>query len=114
MKKWVTILTAVLLCFTCLQVSALDVRAEDTVTIKVYNWGEYISDGSDDSMDVIKEFEAQYPGIKVSYTTYATNEELYAKLRSGSASYDVIVPSDYMISRMIAEDMLEPLSLIHI
>ncbi|MBS1473849.1 MAG: spermidine/putrescine ABC transporter substrate-binding protein, partial [Massilimaliae sp.] len=70
MKKWVTILTAVLLCFTCLQVSALDVRAEDTVTIKVYNWGEYISDGSDDSMDVIKEFEAQYPGIKVSYTTY--------------------------------------------
>lgn len=109
MKKWVTILTAVLLCFTCLQVSALDVRAEDTVTIKVYNWGEYISDGSDDSMDVIKEFEAQYPGIKVSYTTYATNEELYAKLRSGSASYDVIVPSDYMISRMIAEDMLETL-----
>ena len=84
-------------------------RAEDTVTIKVYNWGEYISDGSDDSMDVIKEFEAQYPGIKVSYTTYATNEELYAKLRSGSASYDVIVPSDYMISRMIAEDMLETL-----
>ncbi len=109
MKKWVTILIAVLLCFTCLQVSALDVRAEDTVTIKVYNWGEYISDGSDDSMDVIKEFEAQYPGIKVSYTTYATNEELYAKLRSGSASYDVIVPSDYMISRMIAEDMLETL-----
>ena len=109
MKKWVTILTAVLLCFTCLQVSALDVRAEDTVTIKVYNWGEYISDGSDDSMDVIKEFEAQYPGIKVSYTTYATNEELYAKRRSGSASYDVIVPSDYMMSRMIAEDMLEPL-----
>lgn len=81
----------------------------DTVTIKVYNWGEYISDGSEGTLNTIKEFEKQNPDIKVKYTTYATNEELYAKLRSGSAQYDVIIPSDYMISRMIKEDMLEKL-----
>ena len=44
------------------------------------------------------------------YTTFATNEELYAKLKSGGASYDIIIPSDYMqVARMIAEDMVQPL-----
>ena len=44
--------------------------------------------------------------VKVNYTTYATNEDMYNKIKSGSASYDVIIPSDYMIERMIEEDML--------
>lgn len=79
------------------------------LSINVYNWGEYISDGSDGYLDVNGEF-TKLTGIKVNYTTYATNEELYAKLKGGGASYDVIIPSDYMISRMINEGMLLPLN----
>ena len=82
--------------------------AGQNVTLNVYNWGEYISDGSDDSLDVIKEFEA-LTGITVHYTTFASNEEMYAKIKSGGAQYDLIIPSDYMISRMAEEGMLEPL-----
>lgn len=78
------------------------------ISINVYNWGEYISDGSDGTIDVNAEF-TRLTGIKVNYSTFATNEELYAKLKGGGSSYDIIIPSDYMISRMIKEDMLEPL-----
>lgn len=82
---------------------------EDGLSINVYNWGEYIADGSEDEMiDVNAEFEA-LTGIEVNYTTYATNEELYAKMKGGGADYDIIIPSDYMISRMIKEDMLKVL-----
>lgn len=81
---------------------------DDNISINVYNWGEYISDGSDGSLDVNKAFE-ELTGIDVVYTTFASNEELYAKLKSGGVSYDIIIPSDYMIGRMIAEDMLQPL-----
>ncbi len=79
------------------------------LSINVYNWGEYISDGSDGTLDVNGEF-TELTGIKVNYTTYATNEELYAKLKGGGSSYDIIIPSDYMISRMIKENMLLPLN----
>lgn len=79
------------------------------VTLNVYNWGEYICTGEDEgTLNVNAEFSA-LTGIKVNYSTYATNEELYAKLKGGGASYDIIIPSDYMISRMISEDMLEKL-----
>ncbi len=79
------------------------------ISINVYNWGEYISDGSDEgTLNVNAEF-TKLTGIKVNYTNYATNEELYAKLKGGGASYDIIIPSDYMISRMIKEDMIQPL-----
>lgn len=72
--------------------------------VDVYNWGEYIEESI---FDTFKE----ETGITVNYTTFATNEELYAKLKSGGAMYDVIIPSDYMISRMIEEDMLEKLDI---
>lgn len=79
------------------------------ISINVYNWGEYISTGADEgTLDVNGEFE-KLTGIKVNYTNFATNEELYAKLKGGAASYDVIIPSDYMISKMIKEDMIQPL-----
>lgn len=81
---------------------------DKNVTIYVYNWGEYISDGSDGSVDVVKEFE-KLTGINVEYTTFDSNESLYAKLKSGSASYDVIIPSDYMVSRLAEEGMLHKL-----
>lgn len=82
--------------------------AEETESINVYNWGQYISDGSDGYIDVIEEFE-KATGIHVNYTTFDSNETMYTKLKTGGSSYDVIIPSDYMIARLIAEDMLEPL-----
>lgn len=77
-------------------------------TLNVYNWGEYISDGSDDTLDVNAEFEKRY-GITVIYSNYESNENMYNKLSSGGANYDVIIPSDYMIARLVEEDMLEEL-----
>lgn len=74
-------------------------------TVNVYNWGEYISDGSEGSMDVVHEFE-RLTGAKVNYTNYESNENMYSKLSGGGVSYDVIVPSDYMIARLIEENML--------
>lgn len=75
------------------------------VTINVYSWGEYIANGTDGSIDVNQEFTRR-TGIMVNYTTFDSNESLYSKLVGGGADYDVIVPSDYMISRLINEDML--------
>ena len=82
--------------------------AEDHITLNVYNWGLYISDGSDESVDVLSAFE-ELTGIKVNYTTFDSNESLYAKMKSGGASYDVIFPSDYMVGKMIQEGMLAEL-----
>ena len=65
----------------------------------VYNWGEYIDP------ETIEMFEEEM-GIKVVYDEYETNEIMYPKVESGAASYDVVCPSDYMISKMIANDML--------
>jgi len=81
-----------------------------TVTLNVYNWGQNIADGSDETMDIIAEFEKRYPNIKVNYITYASNEELYSKLSTGGITVDVIIPSDYMIARLRNEDMLEELN----
>ncbi len=79
---------------------------QETITLNVYNWGQNIADGSDDTMDIIAEFEKRYPNIKVNYSTYDANETLYTKLANGGISVDVIIPSDYMIARMISENML--------
>ena len=109
MKK---ILTALLAAVMLLSLCALaGCGSSKTLTLNVYNWGEYISDGSEDSLDTIKAFESWYEEtygekIKVNYTTYASNEDMYAKLSSGAVSYDVIIPSDYMIARMKDEGML--------
>ena len=81
-------------------------KPQENITLNVYNWGQYIADGSDGSMEVIKEFEARYPHIKVNYSTYDSNEIMYSKLANGGITVDVIIPSDYMIARLIEEDML--------
>ncbi len=107
MKK-ILILFAALLCLAGCG------NKEETLTLNVYNWGEYISDGSEGTLNVNEEFEnycRDELGIEVdvNYTTYASNEDMYNKIKSGSASYDVIIPSDYMIEKMIGEGMLEKL-----
>ena len=84
--------------------------ANDHITLNVYNNGLYISDGSDESINVLSAFE-ELTGIKVNYTTYDSNESLYAKLKSGGVSYDVIFPSDYMVGKMAKEGMLSELNM---
>lgn len=81
--------------------------AEDAVakygsdTLKLYNWGEYMGE------NLISDFEKQF-GVKVNVEYFDSNEAMYTKLQSGEA-YDVLVPSDYMIERLKAENMLQPL-----
>ena len=100
--------------FSAAQISPDPVAStRSDVTINVYNWGEYISNGTEGSLDVNAEFTAR-TGIQVNYTTYDTNESMYAKLASGGGDYDVIIPSDYMVSRMIQEDMLAELDFANI
>ena len=79
---------------------------QETITLNVYNWGQYIADGSDESLDIIAAFEARYPHIKVNYSTYDSNEMMYSKLSNGGITVDVIIPSDYMVARLISENML--------
>lgn len=106
MKKIALILlTAVLL---CMAFSACG-TGDYTATINVYNWGQYISDGSDGCLDINKAF-TEATGIKVNYSTFDSNETLYTKLKSGGVSYDVIVPSDYMVGMLAAEGLLEELN----
>lgn len=76
----------------------------DQKTLYVYNWGDYIDEA------VIGEFEDEY-NIKVVYETFATNEDMYVKIKQGGTKYDVAIPSDYMIEKMIKEEMLEPIDL---
>ena len=95
--------------------AVLGVASQKTITLNVYNWGEYISDGSEDSLDVNSAFEdycREVLGLKVqvNYVTYTSNEDLYAKLSAGAVSYDVIVPSDYMIARLASEGLLMELN----
>lgn len=68
--------------------------------LMVYNWGEYIDES------VITQFEEEY-GIDVIYDTFETNEEMYPIIEAGGVSYDVICPSDYMIEKMISNDLLQ-------
>ena len=109
------LLVALLALSGIVALAACTAGGEETVTLYVYNWGEYISDGSEGSLDVNEAFEDWYYDtygvrVKVNYSTYSSNESMYAKLSSGSVNYDVVVPSDYMIERMIEEDMLAELN----
>lgn len=94
---------SLLLCFAVLTGTlffAGGCKKDTSDTINVFNWGEYIDPS------LLKKFEKE-TGIHVNYTTVATCEEMYAKMKNGGIIYDIVVPSDYMISRMIEEDMLE-------
>ncbi|MDR1180202.1 MAG: ABC transporter substrate-binding protein [Spirochaetales bacterium] len=72
---------------------------ETQIVLNVYNWGDYIDES------LFDDFEKQ-SGIKINYETFATNEDMYIKVKQGGTKYDVIVPSDYMIEKLIKEDLL--------
>ena len=93
---------AVLACAFVCTVAVLAHETGSRPVVNVCSWGEYIDEG------LIDQFE-EMTGIRVNYQTAESNEALYSLLKSGGADYDVVVPSDYMIGRLIAEDMLEPL-----
>ena len=116
MKKKILLfgLLLVLLSAFAISFSSCASTANETVTLYVYNWGEYISDGSEGSLDVNAAFEEYCReelglNVTVNYSTFSSNESMYAKISSGSSAYDVIIPSDYMIERMVKEDLLLPL-----
>lgn len=77
-------------------------QSADKGTVYFYNCGDYIDE------DLLAEFTKE-TGIKVDYSTYDTNEIMYQKLKSTPGTYDLVIPSDYMIEKMIKEDMVEPL-----
>ena len=111
MKKSLALLTASALslslaltgCGGTASGEAQDPGTADKGVVNVYNWGVYIDES------VLEDFTAE-TGIKVVYDTFESNESMYGMLKNDGASYDVVIPSDYMISRMIEEDMLEPLN----
>ena len=86
--------------------SPVAAAADEPVTINVYNWGQYIADGTDGYLDVNAAF-TEATGIQVNYMTYDTNESLYTKLKTGGSTYDIIIPSDYMAGRLIAEGLVQ-------
>lgn len=90
---------SLLLALIIVSLSILTACGEKKPTLNVYNWGDYID------KDVLREFEEEFD-VKVRYDDFATNEDLYVKVKQGGSSYDVIFPSDYMIERMIKEDLL--------
>ena len=112
MKKWFSLsMIAIMLAGLCLT----GCGGKKGLTLNVYNWGEYISDGSEGSFDTVREFEKWYQEtygqkVNVNYSTFASNEDMYSKISSGAVSYDVIIPSDYMIARMANEGLLLPLN----
>ncbi len=108
------ILSLLCLLTPVLSLTSCEGGSNSVTTLYVYNWGEYMADGTEDSLDVNAAFEEWYyetygQRIKVNYSTYSSNEDMYAKLSSGSVYYDVIVPSDYMVERLIAEELILPL-----
>ena len=100
MRKFALILCILIAFSACAMGSASASGAELTV----FNWFDYIDPA------VIDLFEEE-TGITVKYVNFTTNEEMYTKLEAGAGTYDVIFPSEYMIERMIAHDMLEELDL---
>lgn len=68
-----------------------------------YNWGDYIDE------DLVSQFEDEY-NVEVVSEYFTSNEDMYQKLKNGGGNYDVIIPSDYMVEKLINEDMLEPIN----
>ncbi len=129
MKKLLTVV--ILICLTLCLFSGCEQEQSETITLNVFNWGEYISDGEgsweyedEDGniieipyLDINAEFEEYYqkmhPGkkVEVNYTTYSSNEEMYAKMTTSDASYDIIIPSDYLIPKLIKENLIQPINI---
>lgn len=98
MKKIVALMLAVSMCALSLS-ACQDSSASENGVVYVYNWGEYIDPATIDMFE-------EETGIKVVYDEYETNEIMYPKIASGAATYDIVCPSDYMIQKMLENDLL--------
>ena len=98
-KKLAALVSATLLT-TSLFVGCGGNNAGENGTLNFFNVGDYIDEA------LIRKFEKE-TGIKVNYSTYDTNEIMYQKVKTNPGTYDLVVPSDYMIEKMIEEDLLE-------
>ncbi len=122
----IKLLSLILLAFSLILCSCngeeeIQNKKYETINLNVYNWGEYICDEDDEEyglFDVNAGFEEYFNEnladkygfyVKVNYSTYATNEDMFAKLDNSAVAYDIVIPSDYMIQKMIAHDMLLPI-----
>ena len=103
LKRFFTLLCAAAMGFTCLLGFAACADQSDKQVLRVYNWEDYIDP------DIITAFEEEYD-CTVEYSTFGTNENMYNELKINQGGYDLVCPSDYMIMKMIAEDMCEPFS----
>ena len=88
-----------LLFITLILTSLMSGCQDDSKVVRVYNWGDYIDES------VLDKFEEE-TGYKVNYSLFETCEDMYTKIVNSKASYDVIIPSDYMIERMAVEGLL--------
>lgn len=133
-KKAICLATAISLALTCFSVTGCSSDDEEVITLRVANWEEYIDLGGwdeDEAIDienpytdeeyiigensVVKDFEEWFNGqdygfkVKVEYSTFGTNEDLYNRLNLGDV-YDLVCPSDYLIMKLIDEDKVQPYS----
>lgn len=98
-QKWAMGAAAVFIAASVTWVTWKNYSVSHTEELYVYNWGDYIDD------EVVAMFEEE-TGIKVTYDMFETNEEMYPVIEAGAVTYDVVCPSDYMIQKMIENDML--------
>lgn len=97
-KKILLIISTILVVFTLAAC-----QSKDGPVVNVYNWGEYIDP------EVIEMFEEE-TGIRVEYNEFVTNEDMFPVIQTGAVEYDVVAPSDYMIQKMIEEDLLQEIN----
>ena len=92
------------LCMVLFVITVTGCSASGKTVLRVYNWGEYIDES------IFDEFEKKYPDVRIQYETYTDNEIMYTKLKNSNTKYDILIPSDYMIQRLIEEEMLAPIN----
>ncbi len=109
MQRYIyNIIALVAACATTLMVGCGGISDERAHTLKVYNWGDYIDE------DLIAEFEEWYEeqtgeSVMVVYQTFDINEVMLAKIENGHADFDVVCPSEYIIERMMRNELLQPI-----
>ena len=103
MKKIISIFITALIAVSALSALGGCGQSNDTNVVRVYNWGDYIDE------EVLTMFEEE-TGIRVIYDTFETNEEMYPKVAAGGVDYDVICPSDYMIEKMLENNLLQEIN----
>ncbi|WP_288394481.1 PotD/PotF family extracellular solute-binding protein [uncultured Vagococcus sp.] len=103
MKKLNSLIIGIIAIILCLAIAAFNLEKSSgkasSKVVTIYNWGDYIDP------DLLKKFEKEY-GYKVIYETFDSNEAMITKIEQGGTAYDIAIPSDYMIQKMMKQDLL--------